>query len=359
MRKHTIITLLIITIINGCNTEKASKSSFENLIAYKETGKFGGWPANYGIWSWEDEIVFGFNTGYLKKKEGHAIDPDKPRVMRFARSKDGGQTWTIEVPNFLDENGKEPKPTACPGGYDFKHPDFAMMLRYGRYFISTDRGKTWDGPFKIPEFEGRRNLARTDVIVNGKHDLYAFMASAKDDGKEGWPFVARTMDGGKSWKMISRIGPQPESGYAIMPTTVRLANGHFLSMIRRKGFEDKKAHYWIEAYESFDQCKTWTFLNKPTETLAGNPGHMIQLKDGRLVLTYGYRRPPYGIRAMISRDGKTWGEEIVLRDDGGNWDLGYPRTVQRSDGKLVTVYYFNEHRDTERYIGVTIWEAGE
>ncbi|OVE78632.1 hypothetical protein BVY01_04885, partial [bacterium I07] len=259
-------------------------------------------------------------------------------------------------PNFLNENGREPDPTLCPGGYNFENPDFAMMLRYGRYYISTNRGKKWDGAFEIPEFEGRRNLTRTDVIVNGKHDLFAFMASAKDNGKEGWPFVARTTDGGKSWNFVSRIGPQPDKGYAIMPTTVRLSDRHYLSMIRRKGFKDEKAHYWIEAFESLDNCQSWQFLNKPTTTLSGNPGHMIELEDGRLVLTYGYRRPPYGIRAIVSDDqGKSWGDEIILRDDGGNWDLGYPRTVQRSDGKLVTVYYFNEHEDKERYIGVTIW----
>jgi len=35
--------------------------------------------------------------------------------------------------------------------------------------------------------------------------------------------------------------------------------------------------------------------------------------------------------------GRTWGDEITLRDDGGTWDLGYPRTVQRADGKVVTI----------------------
>jgi hypothetical protein len=42
-----------------------------------------------------------------------------------------------------------------------------------------------------------------------------------------------------------------------------------------------------------------------------------------------------------------------------NWDLGYPRTVQRSDGKIVTVYYFNEAANKERYIAATIWDPGE
>jgi hypothetical protein len=54
----------------------------------------------------------------------------------------------------------------------------------------------------------------------------------------------------------------------------------------------------------------------------------------------------------------SWGNEIVLRDDGGCWDLGYPRTVQRADGKIVTVYYFNNAADQERYIGATIWDPG-
>jgi hypothetical protein len=45
-----------------------------------------------------------------------------------------------------------------------------------------------------------------------------------------------------------------------------------------------------------------------------------------------------------------------LRTDGGAWDLGYTRTVQRADGQMVTVYYFNDAADRERYIGATIWD---
>jgi len=86
---------------------------------------------------------------------------------------------------------------------------------------------------------------------------------------------------------------------------------------------------------------------------------MIRLEDGRIALTYGYRGTPYGIRARISTDkGQTWGDEIILRDDGGGWDLGYPRTVQRTDGKCVTAYYFNDRSREERYIACTVWDPG-
>jgi hypothetical protein len=46
----------------------------------------------------------------------------------------------------------------------------------------------------------------------------------------------------------------------------------------------------------------------------------------------------------------------VLRKDGAFWDVGYPRSVQRPDGKVVTVYYFADDRNKERFIGATIWE---
>ena len=77
-------------------------------------------------------------------------------------------------------------------------------------------------------------------------------------------------------------------------------------------------------------------------------------------MTYGYRDAPYGIRAKLSIDeGVTWGEEIVLRDDGGNHDIGYPRTVQRPDGVMVTAYYYNDSPNGERYIAATLWEPGD
>ena len=66
---------------------------------------------------------------------------------------------------------------------------------------------------------------------------------------------------------------------------------------------------------------------------------------------------PYGIRARVSKDrGVSWGDEIVLRNDGAFWDVGYPRSVQRPDGKVVIVYYFADDRNKERFIGATIWE---
>ena len=100
------------------------------------------------------------------------------------------------------------------------------------------------------------------------------------------------------------------------------------------------ARHWIDLYASDDDGATWTFLTRPVPDTGsgGNPPTLTKLQDGRLCLTYGYRAQPFGIRARLSSDeGMTWDQEIILRDDGGSHDLGYPRTVQRPDGTIVTV----------------------
>jgi hypothetical protein len=92
----------------------------------------------------------------------------------------------------------------------------------------------------------------------------------------------------------------------------------------------------------------------------GNPPSLVRLRDGRLCVAYGYRREPFGMRAKLSlNEGRSWGEEIVLRADGRTWDIGYPRMVQRSDGKLVTIYYHTTTANPEQHIAASIWDPNQ
>jgi len=352
--------LLLVLLLS--NATGAAAEPPRNVVVYREPGRFGGWPANNGIWVWGDEIVVGFMQGYFKNnQQGHAIDGQKPEVVRFARSKDGGRTWNIEVPSFLNAEGKEDDGVQCPGDLDFTQPDSAVALRmvsssrgYSRFYYSKDRARTWQGPYKLPAFDRKGIAARTDYIVDGKHELTAFITASKENGREGRVLCIRTKDGGRTWNQVSFIGPEPE-GFSIMPSSVRLSTFRILTAIRRK----EGSEHFIDAWVTDDNGKNWKYLNRPvanTGGSVGNPPSMIKLRDGRLAITYGFRSAPYGIRAKVSADqGQTWGPEIVLRDDAGTWDLGYTRTVQRADGKLVTVYYFNDRKDEERYIAATIW----
>ena len=344
----SVVALCLLAGVVGCSTGTRIK----HVIVYKEPGRFCGWPANYGTWSWGNEILVGFKFAYYQAKErGHSYNREKPSEYVMARSLDGGETWTLERPKGLDSKQKA---VQCPGGIDFTHRDFALRCRSGHFGYSYDRGKTWQGPYKLPEFGQKNIMARTDYIINSKDDCFIFLTSSKTNGKEGRPFCARTTDAAKTVNFVSWISPEPE-GFSIMPSTVRISKKHLISAIRRK----EEGLGFIEIYQSNDNGQNWEFLSKPATTgrRNGNPPGMVRLSDGRIVVTYGYRSKPQGIRARISKDnGKTWSDEIHLRDDGRTWDLGYPQTVLRPDGKLVTLYYYTTKENPEQHIAATIWD---
>jgi hypothetical protein len=81
------------------------------------------------------------------------------------------------------------------------------------------------------------------------------------------------------------------------------------------------------------------------------------LQDGRVLATYGHRRPPFGVRACLSEDeGETWdvANEKVIRDDGLDRDMGYPSSEQLDDGSILTVYYWHEE-DQIRHLVSSRW----
>jgi hypothetical protein len=341
-------------------------SSDVHTIVFREPGRFGGWPANHGIWSWGNEIVVGFSDARFQSKgaDRHQYDNTRPEEPRLARSLDGGESWAIESPRSLlppEQGGSAVLDLKEP--IDFSHPDFAMTLRFtdtnqgeSRFWYSLDRGKNWRGPFRFPLLGQTGIAARTDYIVNGRRDAMVFVTAAKKNGKEGRVLCARTLDGGLSWTFIGFIGEEPQ-GFSIMPSSVRLSPETIMTATRVKQNLDVN---WIDIYVSHDNGVHWTLQSpKAADTGggSGNPPSLLRLDDGRLCLTYGYRSPPFAIYAKLSGDGgKTWTAPRELRSGAAAWDLGYVRSAERPDGKIVSVYYFNDKPHTERFIEATIWD---
>jgi hypothetical protein len=92
--------------------------------------------------------------------------------------------------------------------------------------------------------------------------------------------------------------------------------------------------------------------------IRGHPFHALALPDQRVLLVYGYRHRPYGIRARVLDPECTdiaGAPEIVLRDDGGSTDLGYPWSTMLSGNRALVVYYFNR-ADGPRTIEASVVE---
>lgn len=389
MMKKTAFSILMVCLaamLSGCSVDIGEGTSARPLsaadrdvparhvIVCHQPGRFCGWPANNGVWIWGNEILVGFHQAdYVPKDCSHSIGGKGLSLL--ARSLDGGRTWTVEDPdNFIGDGGKA---VPSPGNINFAHPNFAMRCGGSEFFISYDRGRTWKGPYKFPDLGLKHPLtSRTDYIVNDEQDCIVFL-SAKEPRVEAAlqdrAFCVRTTDGGKTFEFLSWMTNEPLKIRSVMPSTVQCSETHLVSAMRRRldveisgGHKMRKC--WIDVYQSKDNGQTWEFLSQIADTgkSNGNPPSLVRLRDGRLCVTYGYRGvcsayryrwEPQGIRARISKDnGKTWSQEIVLRNDARTWDLGYTRSVQRPDGKIVTIYYYNTEKIPEQHIAATIWD---
>lgn len=357
----------------------------DHVEVFRKPGEYAGWPANYGLWAWDNELVCIFSQGFLGAQENlHARDMTRPFIGRQARSLDGGLTWQDEpftghIPHGQSLSGDEHVVDALQIGpklnphadlpalqtpIDFTDPKtIVMCARTGLgggavswFYVSRDRAHSWQGPFRLGDFGLKGVAARTDIVVVSKDEALFFLSASKENGREGRVFCARTRDGGQSFSFESFVHDEPE-GFGIMPASLRAADGSLLCFVR--GSTPREAdprRAWIDLYRSTDDAKNWTYQERivPSTGYGGNPPALATLNDGRIALIYGYRDAPYGMRARLGdSNGRSWSEEIILRDDGGKSDLGYPRAVRRGDGKIVSVYYFNDG-DEDRFIAATI-----
>lgn len=384
--KSLLKTALFLIFFIACWPLLAGESlSIEHRIAAVAPDQFLGWPANNGVWQWGEEILVGFTRGEFAVKNGHNIAGRQESL--FARSRDGGNTWTMfDPPGFLDDehptylgNGKTPLRTPL----DFSHPGFTLRFfatgyhgnddPEGGFFYSYDRGDSWHGPHSLhaltdhPELKGKIFSQRTDYLIQSSERCLVFITV--DDGVQERRRLAciQTVDGGLTFQFLSWVTPVFETARGTMSQTVPLNDREFVLAYRKiqSGDAEKSS---IEACRSVDGGRSWQPLStvKIMQTNS-NPPALVRLQDGRLCCAYGDRKTAE-IRARYSSDsGFTWGPELIIRDDfqsvpedpdSGtrlNADMGYVRMVQRPDGKLAAMYYWATATHPQQHIAVSIW----
>ena len=128
------------------------------------------------------------------------------------------------------------------------------------------------------------------------------------------------------------------------PHAIVLKDGRILTHIRAHAAgTDLFSTYQSE---SSDGGKTWTEPVRILDWKGGAPAHLMYHSSGALISVYGYRNAPYGVRAMFSfDDGKTWDTDHDIYINGISHDLGYPSTIELSDGSLLTVFYARPSED--------------
>ena len=341
-------------------------SESEHIIVYRDENAFCGWPFNGGMWTFGDgEIAAGFIRGACDYSAPHTlqhafVDNLKGEQL-IVRSRDGGRTWNAGAPEIVYRRPEfdfdvvnapvdqafEPGASKEDGfcllsGFGIPHDRYRQ---YGFVLRSLDRGKTWTGPYRL-EVPGYLEIgSRPSYIVRDDGMVLLFAHGSRNPGEE-WctPLVFGSSNGGTNWALLAEIELSPRSPMGIMPYPLYCGGSRVLITVRRQyGFESA----YTQIYESVDSGRSWSFLSRVNDW--GAPASLNRLSDGRLVCVYGYRRPPYGIRAAVSEDGgRTWGPEVILRDDGAGPDLGYPRSTVLADDTVVSLYYFYDRSEAEK-----------
>lgn len=304
---------------------------------------------------------------------------DSNSYLVLVRSRDNGATWTKE-PELIYAHpyggSQDPCMTILKDGsivcasylWTWTNPDTRTKATYyagrfayqGGYILrSEDGARTWKGPFYPPPVPGR-GLTTTfgnplpaynrGAICQGKDGLlYWIVAYGKTDapGKTDVHLMISS-DRGETWRYACRAATDAKAEFN-ETSLYETPKGDLVAFIRTAGLND---HTVIA--RSRDRGKSF----EPWEDSGwqGHPHHAVRLEDNRVLLVYGYRHQPFGIRARIldpeCTDFKT-APEFVIRDDGGGRDLGYPWAVALPGRKALVTYYFNRE-DGVRHIAGSV-----
>lgn len=312
-------------------------------------------------------------------EQGKYDHVDKNARIALCRSTDNGSSWEyMKLSSFDKERGEQDCSVQAlsngrlimnffqwwvvPEGEKERLP-FPARQQYdkswsdvmGPYVVfSEDHGRTWSSEkTSVPSDPLPRGGTADAVVELGDGTLIMgfYGADFGDNVCQAYSSISR--DGGLTWGETALIAEDPERSTSFEePAICELDDGSLIAVLRAG--EPGNYGYLHTAF-SYDGGRSWGELTKTG--MWGHPPCINRLHDGRLLCCYGYRQEPFGVRASLSEDGgKTWdtGAEIVIRDDGDSRDVGYPSTVQLSDGSLYTVYYIHG-TDNVRYIAGTNW----
>lgn len=358
------------------NVKKRLESIMKHQIIYKNKDRYSSFPLLKRL---DDRILIGFFTAPV---------PDHMGLFWWHvwESFDQGETWQDTFPYEFDSWDW---PAASPREiYDcFAHEfpfgqimtgSYGFMIKKEKVHKSKSLFYRWSPDnWKEEIYQRFYEIPNADIVLTFPRVLHTKSGLILVPAYALFPqydmsrcFVWRSEDNGKNFHLFNMFPGEVDGNEMAFVKTEKGILAHIRS--------DK--HPFIMESWSFDRGITWTYptniyCQEDMSNIIGGPSHLLRLKDGKILCTYGYRQQPMGIQAIISEDeGETWQSPIILRDDGGylsslhkrTWknkfklphpgnDIGYPVSIQLDDESILTAYYIT-CKDRITGIEMTKWK---
>ncbi|TNJ62669.1 exo-alpha-sialidase [Paenibacillus hemerocallicola] len=347
----------------------------DHLILYKDTNYNSFFPS--AVKRTDGQFVLGFRQAPDRRRTEEKISHIDPSSRAMLLASADGEVWDAEPAVLYDDylcGVQDPCLNQLRDGTLFAtffmwkvfeqedvpekqsgdKPIFGKWIgrRKDAHSIrSTDGGRTWDTPIPIP-VDG---AIRGNSVELGDWSILTPLYSPETTRVN----IARTEDRGRTWTEHAVI--ESCDGYTFEePNLYRTPSGKLVAFIRTRNVSVQptadKPRSPLYTSESTDGGRTWS---RPAARpyYSPSPFHALTLDSGHLLLTYGYRSSPFGIRAVVlDAECERWdeAEESVLRNDGLSLDIGYTSAIQLNNGRVLVTYYYYDESDVCRYIAGTM-----
>jgi predicted neuraminidase len=275
-----------------------------------------------------------------------------------SRQVDGKWTTSVEAANGVQHTLMDGTVVRHPTWNPvlFQPKDGPLMLFYkagptpqtwwGMLTTSTDGGKSWDQPRRLPE--GILGPIKNKPVQLSDGSI---LCPTSEESPEKDPVAKKdvwtahfelTRDHGKTWERTKPLHDGLEV-QAIQPSILFLGGEKLLALGRSR--QDK-----VFEIRSDDGGKTWGEMKLGTLPNNNSGTDAVTLKDGTHLIIYnhiggtpgkwGGKRTPLNIAA--SKDGRTWQAALVLETDPGEYS--YPSIIQTRDGLVHVTYTWKRQK---------------
>ena len=370
-----------VSCFSGNAQSEGSIRKVKDVVIYEDSKYYCAFPSV--IKRPDGELFVAFrrapNRRAFGEKSNNHVDPNSYLVM--VRSRDG-ETWT-KNPELIYAHAFGGSQDPCllqlrdgtllcasygwafikPEGLEnLKKPVFlaANATFLGGYIVrSADGGKSWQGPYYPPHISQEVNYTpfgdgipayNRGALCEGKSGriFWAVAATDNETTKKTSVYLITSDDKGLTWTYRCPIAIDEKASFN-ETSVYETPKGDIVAFLRTAGMDDQAC---IGRSTDGGNSFKWESMG-----FQGHPLNALRLPDNRVLLTYGYRHQPYGIRARILNAECTdfaTSEEFVLRDDGGSGDIGYSWPVQLDDNRFMVVYYYNIDNGVRHIAGTII-----
>jgi sialidase-1 len=387
--KPTIIALALALMVTAAFNGSAQPSSpkpaaavrkIKDLVIYQDEKFHSAFPSI--VKRPNGELLVAFRRAPDRRLSGQpgVRHTDANSQLVLVRSKDGGETWS-RTPELLYAHPfggsqdpcmvqlKDHSLLCTSYGWAPFRPEVIAKLKgvshsgdfvfMGGYILrSKDGGYTWQEPIIPPSIPSQTILDHfgqpvpaynRGAMCEGRNGALYWVVAGADATKprQASTHLMISNDKGSTWKYSCPVARDEKVAFN-ESSIYETPKGDLVAFMRSEKFDD---HTTVA--RSTDGGKS--FGAWQDAGFQGHPHYALRLPDNRVLLVYGYRHAPFGIRARVLDAECTnfaTAEEIILRDDGGNFDLGYPWATMLSKDRVLVVYYFN-HSDGTRFIAGT------